>query len=453
MKSSTASPSTKRTDRPDEAGPGAAGAAFGPVSARAAPAGGRPEVPPHVGLPRHTWLFAPACGVLIALCAVLAGWHNPVPPVPAGFDLRTAPASFNVDSNSAGAAGADPAPPPRQPLDTSRTGQEDSEPHVTIGPVPEPPSEPKPAVAAPGGVQTAEPPAISEPTKPPGMALPPLPPPPPLSGPPLTLGPLLPPAEPSESHRDSQRGDSTMPQMKILGLPIALAAVLTAQPLAKAGDVEKLEKPVTQQDVRDLKNAQEKSFKEMMEEIRSLRDQLRAVDGIRKDVDGLKTTVQSINVALELTTQNLKAKNTELAETQATLKQVRDDLEKARAQAGKMQDQIAAHSARCDGLTEELTDLRKRLNDTSRQAARLTEATGTIHLYNTYGQPVSIVLNGRSYQLDPGESHTLSNQPVGPVTYEVLGLSPRTIRTLTADRPLDIEVADLARGPIKISRP
>ncbi|HEX5270668.1 MAG TPA: hypothetical protein VFW33_09290, partial [Gemmataceae bacterium] len=105
--------------------------------------------------------------------------------------------------------------------------------------------------------------------------------------------------------------------------------------------------------------------------------------------------------------------------------------------------------ARCDGLTDAVADLKKQLTDTSRQAARLTEPTGTIHLYNTYTRPVSIVVNGRSYQLEPGETQTLANQSVGTVTYEVLGLSARTTRTLTADRPLDIEVYDLGRGPIK----
>jgi hypothetical protein len=231
-----------------------------------------------------------------------------------------------------------------------------------------------------------------------------------------------------------------MTQVKLLGLPIALAAALSAQPLARAGDVEKTPTPEQMaKDIKEIKEAQKKSSDALMDQLRAIQDQLRSVEGLRKDVDGLKNTVQSINVAMELATQNLKAKSVELAETQATLKQVRDELERVRV----------AGSARCDGLTEEVAELRKRLADTSRQAARLTEATGTIRLYNTFSRPVSVVVNGRSYPLEPGESHTLSNQPVGTVTYEVLGISPRTTRALTADRPLDIEVFDLARGPIK----
>jgi hypothetical protein len=235
-----------------------------------------------------------------------------------------------------------------------------------------------------------------------------------------------------------------MTQVKLLGLPIALAAALSAQPLARAGDVEKTPTPEQMaRDIKEIKEAQKKSSDALMDQLRVIQDQLRSVEGLRKDVDGLKNTVQSINVALELATQNLKAKSAELAETQATLKQVRDELERVRV----------AGSARCDGLTEQVADLKKRLDESSRQAARMTEATGTIRLFNTYTQPVSIVVNGRSYHLDPAGSATLANQPVGTVTYEVLGLMPRAVtRTLTAERPLEIEVYDMARGPIRTPR-
>jgi hypothetical protein len=443
MKSSTGLPSTKRTDLAARARPLAKGVAFGLALARGALQGNRPEVPPHLHLPRRTWLFAPACGVLIASCAVLAAWHTSSRLDSSGFDLRIAPTSFNVDTNSAGAVDAVPAPPPRPTLDTSRAGQEDSgSPQFRIGPV-----SPKPSAPPTEGAPRGESPVIDLPP----LGPPPVPAP---DAPPLTMGPLLPPAEHSESLRDLQRGDITMPQMKkMFGLPIALAAVLTGQPLAMAAPEDPPKSaPTAEQmakDIKELKESQKTSSDALMEQLKILHEQLRSVEGLRKDVDGLKNTVQSINVAMELTTQSLKAKSAEVAEAQATLKQLRDDLEKARAQAGKMQDQITAHAARCDGLTEELTDLKKRLSETSRQAARMVEGTGTIRLYNTYGQPVSIVLNGRSYQLNPGESHTLSNQPIGPVSYEVLGWSAKTTRNLTADRPLDIEVFDLARGPVK----
>ncbi len=436
MRSSTGSPSTKRTDSPAGDGPGAAGAAFGPTFPPSPPtgegSGGRGSVPPHLNLPRRPWLLAPACGVLIALCAVLVAWHTSPRADPAGFDLRAAPASPNVDSNSASAAGSDPAQP-RQP-----PAREDGEPHITIGPL-----RPAPETKAPSGAQSAEPPTIE---------LPPLPPPP---GP--TEGPRLPPLEVPQSHRDSPRGDDTMTHVTKLGLPIALAAALTAQPLATAGDVEKTPTPEKlAQDIKELKEAQKKSTDEVIEQLKAIRKQLDSAEGVRKDVDALKDAMRSLNSTLAQTQDALKTtqlsaeiKSTELAATQAQMKQLRDDLEKARSQVAKMEDQIKAGAARNDGLTEALADVRQRLADTSRQAARMSEPTGTIHLFNTSAQAASVVVNGRSYQLMPGETQTLANQAVGTVTYAVLGLSPQRTRTLAADRPLDIEVFDLARGPVR----
>jgi hypothetical protein len=239
-----------------------------------------------------------------------------------------------------------------------------------------------------------------------------------------------------------------MPHLKTIGLPVALAAALSAAPRAAASDVEK---PVSRQDVNELKSAQEKSFKELMEEIRSLREQLNKVDGLRKDVDGLKSTVQSLNTALELSTQMLRGTTGDVADVRAQLKQAREELDRAKAQAGKMEDEVRRQAARCDGLTEELAQLRKKTADGARESARMTEGTGTVRLYNTYALPVSVVISGRSYRLDPGETYVLGSQPVGPFSYEVLGLGYEYRRngTLTADRPFEIEVFDQARGPLK----
>jgi DNA mismatch repair ATPase MutS len=247
-----------------------------------------------------------------------------------------------------------------------------------------------------------------------------------------------------------------MPQLNHLGLPIALAVVLSTQPLATAGDVEKqTPEQKMAQDIKDIKDAQKKTSDELMEQLRNIREQLRSMEGLRKDVEGLKTTVQSINTALELTTQQLQAKTKDLDETRAALRHLRDELERTKADASKTQEDIKAkYSARCDALTDAINNLEKRLSDGARQSARITEGTGTgtIRLYNTYGLPVRIVVNGRSYPLEPGETYTLSNQPVGSFTYEVLGLKPPQTVTLNADRPFEIEVFDRAVGPIKTRR-
>jgi hypothetical protein len=396
------------------------------------PAFARASAPPHLRLPRR-WLFAPLCGILVALCAVLAAWHAPAPRRPAEFDLRAAPASSNVDSNSAGAAGADSSAPPRPPLDTPPGGQEDlDKPRVIIGP-------------APSG-QSAEPPPAAD--------LPPLPPAPP--GPPMTLAPLLPPAERDQPNRDLQRGDSTMIHVKKIALPVALAAALSGQPLASAEDVEKpptLEQ--TAKDVKELKEAQKKSTDALLDELKKIQDQLKSMEGVRRDVDTLRTTVQDLRRELELSAQMHNRTAGDLTEVRTQAKQLRDELDRAKAQASKMEQQLADQTSRCDGLNREIAALRRQVADGSRQSARITEGTGTgtVRLYNTSGRTVSIILNGRepAYRLEPGGEAVVNQVPVGSVSYEVLGLGfPYTrTRNLTADNPLAIEVFDLAQGPVR----
>jgi hypothetical protein len=397
--------------------------------------------------------LAPACGILVALCAVLAGWHVAPRPDNAGFDLRTGPSSSNVDNTSAASAGgADPAPPPS--VVPHPGGREDQEKlPVKIGPVKTQTPEPLPApivppLPSPRGGGTPE------------IDLPPLPEPSHLVPddsqndlPPLTVAPLAPSAEPSVFDRDLNRGDSTM-TLKTLALPMALAAVLTVSPLASAGDVEKQTPEQMAKDIKELKEAQKKSADALMEQLKNIQDHLRSMEGVRRDVDVLKDTVQKMSGTLELMTQNNKATTTQLMEAQMALKMMRNDLETARAEAGKMRDEIMAHAATCDGLTAKVSQLQKKLDETSsRQAARIAE-TGTIRLFNTSLIPVSVHIKGKAYQLEPGESYVLDAQPLGPIDYEVLGagLALRRTKPLTPDRPLDIEVYDLARGPIKTPR-
>jgi hypothetical protein len=415
---STASPSTRRTESV-RAGPGAAGAAPGPAFARALLR--RAEIPPHFRLPFRTWLFAPACGLLVALCAVLAAWHGPSRPGLAGIDLRAAPACPNVDNNSASAAGAGSPSPPRQPLDTPRGAPaEPDQPRVIIGPL--------------GGQQSAEPPLSA-----PAMAddgLPPLP-------------PAPPPPKAHESRLDPHRGDSTMLRLMTIRLPFALAAVLAAQPLT-AGDVEK---PVTLEqtakDVKELKEAQKKAADEVLQQLRAIQDQLKGMEGVRKDVDALRGTIQNVTRELELSAQMHNRNGGDLTELRGQVKQLHDDLDRARAHAGKLEQELTNQAARCDALTRDLAALRRQASDGSRQSARLADTSGTIRLYNTFGAPITVVVNGRAYRLEPGETHTLSSQPLGAITYEVLGIQPPRTVTLTAERPLDIEVFDQSRGPVR----
>jgi len=238
-----------------------------------------------------------------------------------------------------------------------------------------------------------------------------------------------------------------MAYLKTLRLPVALAAALAAQPLA-AADVEKL--PTLEQtarDVKELKEANEKSFKALMDQLKRMDERLNVIDGVRKDVDALQIKVR--NLDMELALSNNKRLE-DLAELRTQVKQAREQLETAKAKIGSLETEVAKQNAVCDGLQAELAQVKKA--GSSRPSASITEGTGTIRLFNTYGFPVKVRVNTRVYELDPGESYVLASQPVGTFTFEVLGLTPPTTRALTADRPYDLEVYDLARGPLKTSR-
>src|SRR5262249_17535040 len=128
----------------------------------------------------------------------------------------------------------------------------------------------------------------------------------------------------------------------------------------------------TAKDLKALKEAQDENFKKVMEQFKSLNDQLKSLPELRKDVDLLKDNVRSLNSTQELAIQAARAKSAELEEA---LKQLRADLEKSRAQAGRTEEQVRNLTATCDGLTDKLTQARKQLAETSRQAARMTDAT------------------------------------------------------------------------------
>jgi hypothetical protein len=72
-------------------------------------------------------------------------------------------------------------------------------------------------------------------------------------------------------------------------------------------------------------------------------------------------------------------------------------------------------------------------------------ATGTIQLQNMWTDMATVNLNGRFYNLQPGQTVTLANQPAGEYTYEVLANGYGTIRgpvtrTLDNNRTLTVFV-------------
>jgi len=110
-----------------------------------------------------------------------------------------------------------------------------------------------------------------------------------------------------------------------------------------------------------------------------------------------------------------------------------------------------------DKLTQDMAKLRRDVDELRDKVPPQTRTAlsppnppnsptmGSIVLENIYSERVSVILNGRSYQLLPGTKRVVDNLPLGTFTYEVLGgptgvIQPRVERRLTPDKPYEITI-------------
>jgi len=191
---------------------------------------------------------------------------------------------------------------------------------------------------------------------------------------------------------------------KMLGLHAVLAAALAAspalaEPAAPAGTPDPLE--------------QYKKLDKIQKQLEEVQTSLAGLEAIKEELKNFRNTI-NLNM-------------------QKTLADVSD------------------LQTRMDRLQRDLGDLRSQMSNLERKSFQAgptgtaSPAGGRIILRNTYPQQVSIIVNGRSYQLLPGEAHVLDNQPLGTFTYEILGgptgvIQARVDRSLTADKPFEITV-------------
>jgi hypothetical protein len=230
----------------------------------------------------------------------------------------------------------------------------------------------------------------------------------PVSSPPLELPrgltveqtvPILPatPGEPVRENcyliRDPHRGDTPMMHMwQILGLKAVLAGLFAATP-ALASNVSG---PASEADKLTQINQQ-------------LIKMTAALTDIKKAVDGLKAESN-------LGTQNVLSQMKDLNEL---INLLRADVQGLRTHLPE--------SSRISGFPPS--------SDTGPRPP-----LSHVEMVNTYAQPVSIVVNGRSYQLAPGERRLSDAIPAGSFTYEVLGVTPPVIRTVAADKTFTVWV-------------
>jgi len=146
---------------------------------------------------------------------------------------------------------------------------------------------------------------------------------------------------------------------------------------------------------------------------------------IEATMDALSKQVSDLKLMLEGTSALLRA--------QANAKEIaalKEEVDKLRS----------AYQADVGRLNAELAKLQAA--DTTRRAFSppTTPPQGTIQLYNDWYLPVTVIIDAFAYRLEPGERRSVS-KPVGPFSYEVVGVQAPVIRTLTADRGFVIRIA------------
>jgi hypothetical protein len=210
-------------------------------------------------------------------------------------------------------------------------------------------------------------------------------------------------AAPEESDPliDWHRGDTPMTQnwMKKIGIEALLAAALTAAPALAAPDDPPKDKD---------------GLKEVKETLARIEGKLNTLDKIKLDIVNLQTELKLIRESTSGDIQDMKLRMEAL---EAKLKGL-------------------------EGQLKEMTTARKAFSPPA-------PATGKVRLHNRFTQPARVIVNDRSYPLEPNQSADLSNLPIGALTYEVIVrdefnnwsiIQPRTTVNLTAERPRVIEI-------------
>lgn len=178
-----------------------------------------------------------------------------------------------------------------------------------------------------------------------------------------------------------------------------------------------------------------------------------ALNKLRRDLDDLKKKVDGLQETLNAATKQLEAldklpaqvnKNTQdIAKlvTAQDLEAIKEELAKLQAALPK---QLAKDIEECkEGISKVQTELSK-LQQVERRAFSLPEtlaatATGQVQLINAWMTPMTVVVDGLSYRLLPGDVRTVS-RAAGNFTYEVLGLQPPVTRTVVAGRTFTIQI-------------
>jgi len=122
---------------------------------------------------------------------------------------------------------------------------------------------------------------------------------------------------------------------------------------------------------------------------------------------------------------NSDTKKVTLDDINESLKSVQKKLEEYRLSANIMGEDLQTLKNKVAQLERDVGSLlRNRTTTSNYQPTTPSVGNGRIHLVNTWPERITVLLNNRSFPLEPGGQVDVSDMPAGPFTYEVLGTRP-----------------------------
>lgn len=231
-----------------------------------------------------------------------------------------------------------------------------------------------------------------------------------------------------------------MPNLKTLGLPLALAAALSGR-VAVAADVNSDgNKPAPKETatLQDLLKALDDRLKPLTDDLQKVNSKLdgqasQIRDQVKEQLDKQLRGVADRLQKIETATASLKTLSEDMELLRQSNTSNRMDLEQIKGRLGKLETSLSDQLGQNTELVAQINSLRNKLDDAERRIreSRIvpqpattppTPAQGYVVLRNTYTTDVSIRVGGRVYRVPPGQTLSADPQPAGSVTYEVLGI-------------------------------
>jgi hypothetical protein len=216
----------------------------------------------------------------------------------------------------------------------------------------------------------------------------------------------------SYAHYVLHQGDIPMTRTwKTFGLQTVLAAALVAAP-ATANAAEESKKITGNKELN-------KRIADLQKDLNKLKTQVKSIDETLLKVESLEGRIKGIEDGLDKRDKELKE----------VLEKVGKDMQGFRKDMDKVLEQLTKKNGSSkptegDDLTSRVAKIEKVLEQIAKRVSPPPslygpDETGRVLMINRYMDPITIILNGRVYRLNPGTSRLVDGVPAGTLTYDV----------------------------------